>query len=154
MWSVIEKAEKMRAELTLSIEEDAYAFQELLRVMKLPKDSPEQEEMRKKEIEKASVVAAKVPLQTALLSLEVQRLATQVARLGIINAISDAGTAAVLAYAAISGAGGNVRINIKDLSQTLSSSIENNLKDIELEARKLDLEIRSVLEERANLIIN
>ena len=154
MWSVIENAEKLRVELTELIQEDAYAFQELLTAMKLPKGSPDEEEARKLEIEKASLVAAKVPLQTARLAVEVQRLATQVARVGNVNAISDAGTAAMLAFAAISGAGGNVRINIKDLPQTLSSSIETELEEIELAAKNIDLNIRDVIKERANFILN
>jgi formiminotetrahydrofolate cyclodeaminase len=122
--------------------------------MKMPKESPEQELVRKETIQNASLEAAYVPLFTANLALEVMRLSIQVARSGNVNAISDAATASALAHAAIVGAGGNVRINLVDISEdSRSKPFLKELSEIEHKASVLDSEIRSLVKERVNLTL-
>jgi glutamate formiminotransferase/formiminotetrahydrofolate cyclodeaminase len=154
MWTMIEKAEELRQQLTRTVQEDAIAFEKVMAAMKLPKDTPERELARKEVIQNASLDAAKVPLKTAKLALEVLTLAVQAARLGNANAISDAATAFALVHAAIVGAGGNVRINLTGiLSPALTEPILKGLSETEQKASVLDLEIRSVVKERANLTL-
>ncbi len=154
MWTMIEKAEELRRQLTRAVQGDAAAFEKVMAAMKLPKDTPEQEFARKEAIQKASLEAANVPLKTARLALEVLALSVQAARSGNANAISDTATASALAHAAIVGAGGNVRINLANISDSgLIEPILKELSEIEPKASALDLEIRSVVKERANLIL-
>jgi formiminotetrahydrofolate cyclodeaminase len=63
----------------------------------------------------AEVVAARVPLETAAACARVLELAERAARLGNVNAASDAGVAGLLAGAAGEGALLNVQINLKSL---------------------------------------
>jgi glutamate formiminotransferase/formiminotetrahydrofolate cyclodeaminase len=154
MLEMIEKAEDLRRKLTLAVKDDAAAFEKVMAAMKMPKESPEQELVRKEAIQKANLEAASVPLLTAGLALEVMGLSILAARSGNANAISDAATASALAHAAIVGAGGNVRINLTGISaDSHSRPILKVMGEIEQKASVLDLEIRSVVKERANLIL-
>jgi glutamate formiminotransferase / formiminotetrahydrofolate cyclodeaminase len=154
MLKMVGQAEQLRRKLTLAVKEDAGAFEKVMAAMKLSKESPEQELVRKEAIQKASLEAASVPLLTANLALEVMVLSVLAARSGNSNAISDAATASALAHAAIVGAGGNVRINLTGISEDpRSQPILKTLDEIEQKASVLDLEIRTVVKERANLIL-
>ena len=154
MWVMVEKAEDLRQLLSRAVESDAAAFEGVMAARRLPKDTPQQEQTRDAAILNASLSAARVPLETARLALQVQALAIQAARLGNANAISDAGTACALAHAAIVGAGGNVRINLAGIEDTASTEpILQALAEVEQASTAADLEIRAVLHERANLTL-
>lgn len=154
MWVMIEKSESLRQQLTRAVESDAAAFEEVMVARKLPKDTPQQEDARNAAILNANLSAARVPLETARLALHVQVLAIQAARLGNANAISDAGTASALAHAAIVGAGGNVRINLTGIDDVkLIEPVLRELLEIEQASAVADVEIRKVLQERANLTL-
>ncbi len=154
MYAMIEQAESLRTQLTQAVVDDAVAFEEVMAAMRLPKDNPEQEQARQEAIQVASLKAANVPLQTARLAVQVLRLSVQASRFGNSNACSDAGTASALAHAAITGAGGNVRINLINISADPKSVlIIKELEELEQTAASLDKEIRVVLKERSNLIL-
>jgi glutamate formiminotransferase / formiminotetrahydrofolate cyclodeaminase len=154
MLIMIEKVEELRRNLTQAVRNDAVAFEKVMAAMKMSKESPAQELARKAAIQKASLEAANVPLLTANLALDLMGLSIQAARSGNINAISDAATASALGHAAIVGAGGNVRINLVELSEDpRSKHILKELSEIEQKASFLDLEIRSVVKERTNLFL-
>lgn len=154
MWRLVEQAEDLRRQLTSLVAEDAAAFEKVIAAARLPKDTPEQETARQQAMQAASLEAARVPLRTARLALQVLQHSIQAASLGNSNAISDAAAASALAHAAIVGAGGNVRINLAGLPHGSDvQAIEVELMDIEENAAKADQEIRRVISERANLKI-
>jgi glutamate formiminotransferase/formiminotetrahydrofolate cyclodeaminase len=95
---------------------DAQSYAAVSAAYKLPKDTPEQQEKRSAAITAALVGASEVPLETARAAAEVASLAEIAASKGNINAVSDAGVAALLAEAACRGAAYNVRINVASLS--------------------------------------
>jgi glutamate formiminotransferase/formiminotetrahydrofolate cyclodeaminase len=69
-----------------------------------------------------------------------------------VNAISDAGSAAALAKAAVTGAGLNVRINLLGLEKESDpASMLNELRSIEKQVDKIDESLRRVLNERGGL---
>lgn len=149
---ILDQAEILRSNLTLAIEQDAAAFEQVMAAFKLPKDSPEAETIRQKAIEAATIQATQVPLSVARQSVQVMELALQALTHGNLNAISDAGVAAVQAQAALTGAGYNVRINlpgIKDAS--LSKTILDELITLEKRAQELQLQAHSVLKDRGDL---
>jgi formiminotetrahydrofolate cyclodeaminase len=67
-------------------------------------------------IQEALIHAAEVPLSTARDAIAALELAGTAARLGNVNAITDAGTAAHVARAAFEGAALNVRINADQIT--------------------------------------
>ncbi len=111
MQSVLESAERLRADLTAAVQDDTAAFEAVMAALKLPKDSAEAQQARDEAVEQAYLGAAEVPLRTARSAVAVLGLAGMAAEKGNLNAISDAGTAAHLARAALAGAAQNVRVN-------------------------------------------
>jgi formiminotetrahydrofolate cyclodeaminase len=98
-------------------EQDAAAYDAVVRARRLPRDDDEQRATRKAELALAIVAAAEVPLRTAEVAAEVLDLAQRIAPIGNPNAVSDAGVAAQLSSAAVRGAALNVRINLPYLPE-------------------------------------
>lgn len=152
MWSLIEQAENLRQQLTAAIEEDAIAFQAYLTATRLSKDTPEQEQMRHQALQDATRGAILVPLKVARLALEVFRLAVEAASTGNLNAISDAGSAAALAQAALHAAGLNVRINCQNLDDPAAvTTFIAEIRAFEEQAAELEGQMRHILIERGRL---
>jgi formiminotetrahydrofolate cyclodeaminase len=105
-------------ELEKLIDEDAAAFDAVMSAFKLPKESEEQKEFRKGEIQKYLKTAAEVPMRTARVCGELAKLSVGVAEGGEAKAISDVGTAAGLIRAGFEGAKLNVRINLSAIKDS------------------------------------
>jgi len=101
-----------RALLLELAEEDAVAYDSVVRARRMPKESESEREVRADALRSAMLDAARVPLRTAVVAAEVLELAERIAPIGNRNAVSDAGVAAQLAAAALRGALLNVRINL------------------------------------------
>jgi glutamate formiminotransferase / formiminotetrahydrofolate cyclodeaminase len=104
------KAVSLGNTLSGLVKRDADAYALVSEGYKLPK-----EPRRAEAVTNALLKAAEVPLETARASVEVARLAALVAEKGNTNAVTDAGVAALLAYAACKGAAYNVRVNVQAL---------------------------------------
>ena len=123
MQSVVDGADKLRASLTAAAQADSEAFEAVMEAFKLPKETAEQQTTRAEAVELAYIHAAEVPLHVARDAVATLGLAAVVAEHGNANALSDAGTAAHLAEAALAGAALNVRANataIKDRATAAS----------------------------------
>jgi glutamate formiminotransferase/formiminotetrahydrofolate cyclodeaminase len=112
MQDVSRRAEAIRAELTGLIDEDAEAYRQVMAAYRLPRKAGEEEASRREAIQVALRHASQVPLQVAVLSLEMLELVRVVIERGNPNAASDAGVAAYMAQAAVQGAALNVRTNL------------------------------------------
>jgi len=112
MKNVLTGAETLRLELTQMIDEDAAAFNRVMLALKLPKETEAEKASRKTALQQALVDAATVPLAVMEMCVGVIRLARPVAEHGNVNAVSDAGVAALVARAGVHAAGLNVRINL------------------------------------------
>ncbi len=109
------RAERLRATLAARMDEDTRAFKAVMAAYALPKASDEEKAAREAAIQTAMTRASEVPLNTARDALAVMELALQATRDGNPNAVTDAATAAWMAYAGIQGAALNVRINVTSL---------------------------------------
>lgn len=112
MEKVLTEAETLRAKLTRLADDDAKAFDKVMAARKLPKDSESEIAARDKAIDAATREAAQVPLEVCRTAYRVIELADVCAAKGNVNAASDSGVAAQMAYSAIVGAGLNVKINM------------------------------------------
>ncbi|MDO9546915.1 MAG: glutamate formimidoyltransferase [Pelolinea sp.] len=152
MEGLVHQADELRQSLSNLITEDSAAFEQVMQAYKLPKETAEQDYTRGTAIQAATLKAAETPLETCQEALKVLRLAGVAAEKGNKNAITDAGTASLLAIAAISSAGANVRINLQSLSdEDIRTNISDQLEKIEIETRKLDKQIRSQLKTRSQI---
>ena len=105
-------AETLRIELTQMIDEDAAAFDKVMVALRMPKGTEEEKAARTETLQQALVDAATVPLAVMEMCLGVIKLAGPVAERGNVNAVSDAGVAALVARAGVHAAGLNVLINL------------------------------------------
>jgi len=152
MWMLIEEASVLKQMMQEAVSKDACAFEAYMKARRLPRDTEQQKSDRIQAIRAASIKAAEVPLHVAQQALQIMTIAVKAAELGNVNAISDAGTAAALAKAAIEGAGLNVRINLLGLEKEADPArMLNDLRGIDKQAGKLEHSIRSILAERGGL---
>jgi glutamate formiminotransferase/formiminotetrahydrofolate cyclodeaminase len=152
MWSVMESSEALRADLTRAVQEDSAAFDDIMAAMRMPKDTEEQQSARGDALELATRRAMDVPFAVARNAVAVMELALTVVSGGNLNAISDGGTAAALARAALSGAGLNVRTNSVSLRDAqYAQPMLTELHALEQRASQVEQELRQVLIERGKL---
>jgi glutamate formiminotransferase / formiminotetrahydrofolate cyclodeaminase len=149
---ILDETGPLQAVLLAAVEADSAAFEAVMAAYKLPKSTPEEAAMRTSAIQEATLEAAHVPFETARKSLRVLQLALQVAAMGNTNAITDAGTAAALAQAAIRGASYNVRVNclgIKDPAKV--QEFLEELNSVENRAQQFASQMQGLLKERGGL---
>ena len=104
-------------------QEDSDAFNLVVSGFRLPKSNDEEKEVRRNAIRAGTLRAAEVPLETALLAMELLTVLEALATDGNANAASDIGVASLLASAAVKGALFNVEINVASLPEAMSSNV-------------------------------
>jgi formiminotetrahydrofolate cyclodeaminase len=115
MEKILRESEQLRSRLTFLIDEDTAAFNEVMAAFALPKESPEQQQMRTNAIQTATKKASLVPLEVMRLSASAAALAKGIAEKGNTNSITDAGVACLAAKTAYTGAMMNVLINLSSI---------------------------------------
>ena len=118
--AALAQAEALRGQLTALAEADTDAFNQVMAAYRLPKDSDEQQSARQAAIQTALKQATQVPLETAIACAAALRLVGRIIARINPNALSDAGTAAVLAEAGLRGAQFNVAVNLAGLQDAES----------------------------------
>ena len=146
---ILEKSEVLRKDLENAVDQDANAYQQVMAAFKEPKSNPE----RGKMIQKATLTAAEVPLDTAKKAQEVLDFALTIAQIGNKNAITDAGAAVNMAYSSIISAAYNVRINLASLGDDkIKQKMLKELTKIENAASTGLDKIKDILAERGGLV--
>ncbi len=120
--TLLKEAQAVRADLQRLVQEDTEAFSAVSDAYKLPKETAEQKKIRSARIQEGLKGAAtEVPSQICEKALAVARLSKTAAAIGNVQAVSDAGVAALFAEACAQAAAMNVKINlnaIRDASFT------------------------------------
>ncbi|WKZ34414.1 MAG: glutamate formimidoyltransferase [Anaerolineales bacterium] len=152
MQAVHVHAERLRADMTQAVEDDAASFEAVIGAFKLPKETEEQQTARTAAIQVATMNAAHIPLHSAENSLKIMELAVKCAENGNLNAISDSMSAFAMARASLTAAGYNVRINVDSLpDKSAGQPYLDELTVLEKEADKLEKRIRKVMKERGGI---
>jgi glutamate formiminotransferase/formiminotetrahydrofolate cyclodeaminase len=126
-----EKAQHAKDQLIRAVDEDTEAFNEVIAGIRMPKDTPEQLELRSMTIREGYKTAAQVPFRTAQLCSEVLDLCQAAADIGNQAVMSDAGVGALMALAGVQGAIHNVRINLPNTKDpAFIEEMEENLGDL------------------------
>jgi len=113
---LVDGSEKVRARLQELVQEDTEVYGVLARAFKMPRETDEEKQKRKEAVQAACKEATKVPYAIAEQCLEVAKLSEVAAEIGNVNAVSDAGVAALLAEACAQCAALNVKINLGTIS--------------------------------------
>jgi glutamate formiminotransferase/formiminotetrahydrofolate cyclodeaminase len=152
MLDVIPQADALKEKLNTAVSQDSAAFDQVMAAYRLPKDTDTNKDARREAIQQATIHAAEIPLGVAEDALKVLTLAKIVAWEGNLNAITDAGSAAGLARAALTGAGMNVRINLIGLDdQSLAAKMLSRLEEVQKQANDLLSEIQSAVITRGKI---
>ncbi len=117
MNEIARDAAVLRRGLMSLARQDSEAYEAVVKARQKPQATPAESEAREKAMQAANLEASRVPLRTAEACLQVLELAARVAKFGNTNAVTDAGTAGLLAGAAAEGALLNVQINLKSLAE-------------------------------------
>ncbi|MCK9224748.1 MAG: glutamate formimidoyltransferase [Candidatus Muirbacterium halophilum] len=119
--------QNLKKSLLQAIDDDTEAYNKMVESRKLPKKTEDDKKTRNKAIQESNKYAMEIPFNTMKNSLEVLKLAYEVAYKGNPNCLSDAGVAALCAEAAITGAYYNVKINASSVEDL--NYIENILAE-------------------------
>ncbi len=111
--AIISEGEQLQAELVGAIEADAQAFQAVMAAYALPRTTADHKTARQLALQPALIGATESPLRIARACGRVSQLAVVLAEAGNPQTITDTGTAASLAFAALQGAIFQARINLK-----------------------------------------
>lgn len=146
-WAV--KAQQLKEEMLLLVDEDTVAFNKVMAAFALPKTTAEEKSIRSTAIEKANQQAAKVPLKVMETSSQAYELLAEMANRGNPASISDVGVGALAVRACIEGAAMNVRINLSGLKdEQLKSSLLSKLREIQEQSESRFKSIREIVESK------
>ena len=127
------------------MDKDSFAYEKFSIALKMDKTNPK----RKKEMVKASVYAAEIPLQMADKIIELLKPISFLAKNGNLNAISDIGIALELMIVALKGAILNIKINMKWIENKKSNERFNKkIKEFNDVIDKEIFELIDIVEKR------
>lgn len=150
MGKVQREAKELQTRFLSLMEQDSEAFNTYFAAMKMAKETEEEKALRTAKMQEGLKEAALVPLETLTACQLLAELAEKAARRGNGNAVTDAGTAALLARAAAVAAAYNVRINLGGIRDeafvaTTRREIEGALSRIEKTVADVERHIESLL---------
>jgi len=126
-WAV--KAQQLKDEMLLLVDEDTAAFNKVMAAFALPKGSAKEKSVRLAAIEAANKLAAEVPLRVMQTASKTYDLLGEMASKGNPASISDVGVGLLAVRACIDGAGMNVRINVANLKdKKIRSALSDKLQ--------------------------
>jgi glutamate formiminotransferase/formiminotetrahydrofolate cyclodeaminase len=144
--NVYKKSEKLRQQLTLLIDEDTTAFNDVMKAFKMPKNTEDEKTQRSKAIQKGYKKASEVPLKTARVCSEILDVAAVVAEKGNKNSITDAGVSALMALSGVESAIFNVKINLGSIKdEEFVNTISKEITDIEKTTKNKTDKILSIV---------
>ena len=127
--SVLTKAEGLRRDLTKMIGEDVQAFDAVMRAYGMPRLTKDETTTRAEAIQTALKTATLVPMRCCRACREVITIGSVVAEKGNRNVVSDAGIAALAAYAGLRSAALNVFTNARAITDRIFT--EEQLAELE-----------------------
>jgi formiminotetrahydrofolate cyclodeaminase len=129
----ISEVDNLRADFLRLVDDDSAAYALVAEAMKLPRATDDEKKIRTERVQAALLAASRVPLEVAKTSRRLLDACERGLRKAPSAAVSDLGVGALLAEAALRGAGMNVMINlsslkdrgqVKALSEDLDRAIE------------------------------
>ncbi len=106
------EAQTLKDRLTFLVDEDTEAFNKVMDANRMTATNDNEQKIKDKAVEVANKYAIEIPMETAEKCFRVIELAEILVEKGNPNSVSDAGVAAEVALAGVSGACMNVLINL------------------------------------------
>jgi len=144
------EAQNLKDRLSFLVDEDTNAFNKVMDANRLSATNDEEQSSKNQAIEIANKYAIEIPLETAKKCFRVIELADTLVEKGNPNSVSDAGVAAEVALAGVSGACMNVLINLTSVEDdSYSDDMRNKVEEIMEKAESLQ---KVVFEKTMNII--
>ncbi len=145
MVSIQKQAHELRSRYLDGIAEDAQAFAEVIRAVRLPKDTPDRQDI----VQNAFKHAAWIPFALGNDIFVLLQLAEQTVRYGNAWVITDGAIAAMNARAAMRSAFYSVRINLKSITdEAFVQHMMEQILDIEGKAALVEQQIELAYQKR------
>src|SRR6266699_3299251 len=146
-WAV--KAQQLKDEMLLLVDEDTAAFNKVMAAFALAKGSAKERSARTAAIQAANKLAAEVPLRIMHTASKAYDLLAEMAARGNPASISDVGVGLLAVHACIDGAGMNVKINLANLKdEKIKSALADKLHVFSGESDARFKEISRVVEKK------
>ena len=146
-----EKGVAVMNELLALVDEDTAAFNKIMDVFAMPKNTPEEKAERSRAMQVATLYATQVPLRTMQTAYKVFEIIKAMAVEGNPNSVSDAGVGALAARSAVMGACLNVKINAAGLKdRETAEALVKEAEEIQQLAQKAEQEILAIVEGKIN----
>jgi glutamate formiminotransferase/formiminotetrahydrofolate cyclodeaminase len=144
------EAQNLKDRLSFLVDEDTNAFNKVMDANRLSATNDEEQSAKNQAIEIANKYAIEIPLETAKKCFRVIELADTLVEKGNPNSVSDAGVAAEVALAGVSGACMNVLINLTSVEDdSYCDDMRNKVEEIMEKAESLQ---KVVFEKTMNII--
>ena len=144
------EAQNLKDRLSFLVDEDTNAFNKVMDANRLSATNDEEQSAKNQAIEIANKYAIEIPMETAKKCFRVIELADTLVEKGNPNSVSDAGVAAEVALAGVSGACMNVLINLTSVEdESYCDDMKNKVEDIMEKAESLQ---KVVFEKTMNII--
>ncbi len=145
------RSEGLRRDLLTLVDRDAQAYDEVVRALRLPKGTDAEKRARSEALGRANLFAIETPIATADACAALMGMAAELAFKGNINAVSDVGTAALLAYAGLRGGILTVRINLKGVvDESRAAKLRERVRRLEVDSERLREEALTAVYVRTN----
>ncbi|MFA7250820.1 MAG: glutamate formimidoyltransferase [Bacteroidales bacterium] len=127
-----EKGQDLISRLLHLVDEDTLSYNRVMEAFSMPRETLRDKEIRADAIEKATLYASRVPLETMKTALEVFDILEAMTDKGNPNSVTDAGVGAPAVLGAVKGGYLNVLINIgglcdKEMARSLKEEAEKLL---------------------------
>ena len=144
MRQIAARASEFRKKLAKDIDNDAAAYNEVLKAFKMTKNTEKDIDRRTKAIQVGFKNAALVPLGVARDALNIMELIGKVVRKGNKNAAIDGAVGALAARAAVMGALYNVKTNLNFIDDhKFVKEMAQEVETLERQAEKKEKEVLS-----------
>ncbi|MDQ2978370.1 MAG: cyclodeaminase/cyclohydrolase family protein [Acidobacteriota bacterium] len=135
---IAEAAAAARLEFLRLANEDSAAYQLVVAARRLPKESEDQRKLRTEALAVANRRATEVPMRTAQLAVRILGTLPELIDKGNPNAVSDAGSAALLLEAAAEGALLNVGMNLSGIPDpAFVAAMQKQTTDVQKDSQRL-----------------
>ncbi|MGD2120754.1 MAG: glutamate formimidoyltransferase [Gemmatimonadota bacterium] len=142
-----DQAQELKDALVKGVDEDTQAFDAVIAGMRMPKDTPEEREVRAKAIQNGYKAATLVPLSTVEQCRDALKICLKIVGMAPEEMMSDVGTGALVARAGLMGASYNVRINLKSIDdEAFCREMLERLGGLVEEGESLAKEVEAVME--------
>ena len=133
------KGQNVKNALITAIDDDTSAFDQVIKAMRMPKDTDADKESRETAMQKGYQTATRIPLKTVEHCRDALHICSEISNLMDDGMASDVGSGALMANAGAKAAAYNVRINLKSIeNKRFCRTTENELEKLIDECDRLN----------------